>query len=298
MTCRLLYRRQTPALPSFVSILLLGISSRLSGAFFIFPLETDLVTRCSHSTVSKGASQSRRSCNITGVTLKVAIDVNGATVDLGSEKSERFTCSASLDAVHRLRADCQAVLVGKSTVLADNPSLLVRRGVPVENQVLRVVLDSHLELLRDGTLQSLQLFNDGFQTIAFHHCPDSYIDRPEALSPNVQLIKVPTTPNGNLCPSTVVKVLREQFQVYHLLVEGGPSTARSFLSASLVDRVMLVRATKVIFNKDPLPSGLTSTALLDAGLECLGSKTVDDDVWECWSSPGCPWPSGSLEAWP
>jgi riboflavin biosynthesis pyrimidine reductase len=60
------------------------------------------------------------------VTLKIAMDRNGAVDDLG-DKAERFTSPASLDAVHRLRRHCDAVLVGASTVARDDPSLTVRR---------------------------------------------------------------------------------------------------------------------------------------------------------------------------
>jgi hypothetical protein len=60
------------------------------------------------------------------VTLKIATDRNGAVDDLG-DKAERFTSPASLDAVHRLRRHCDAVLVGAATVARDDPSLTVRR---------------------------------------------------------------------------------------------------------------------------------------------------------------------------
>eukprot|EP00961_Rhodomonas_salina_P166793 2247963-Rhodomonas_salina.3 len=91
------------------------------------------------------------------VTLKIAVDSKGAVDDLGLT-AKRFTCSESLDAVHRLRRDSDAVLVGVGTVARDDPSLTVRRVTPKDGDVQpsRVVIDPYLRippnsvLLRDG----------------------------------------------------------------------------------------------------------------------------------------------------
>jgi len=101
------------------------------------------------------------------VTLKIAVDSNGGVVDLDPRTPvERFTSPASLDMVHRLRARSDAVLVGRTTVEKDNPSLLVRRGVTVSQQPRRVVLDTHLQCLNND---DYQVFTDGFPTVVYHH---------------------------------------------------------------------------------------------------------------------------------
>ena len=53
--------------------------------------------------------------------------------------------------------------------------------------------------------------------------------------------------------------------VNHLMVEGGPQTARYFLEAELVDRAIVVRAP-VAFDDEPVPSGITAATLRSAGL--------------------------------
>jgi RibD C-terminal domain len=96
------------------------------------------------------------------VTLKIALDQQGAVDDL-SEGPKRFTSEASLDAVHRLRRDSQAVIVGVETVIRDNPSLTVRR-VPLhegQQQPLRVVLDRNLRI---PEAEECQLLSDGNPT--------------------------------------------------------------------------------------------------------------------------------------
>ena len=92
-----------------------------------------------------GAVGADRPC----VTLKIALDANGAVDELADQESKRFTCGASLDLVHRLRAASDAVAVGVGTVLRDDPSLTVRRNVALPpsaegRQPLRVIFDNRL----------------------------------------------------------------------------------------------------------------------------------------------------------
>ncbi|CAN0199090.1 unnamed protein product [Phaeothamnion confervicola] len=100
------------------------------------------------------------------VTLKIALDENGA-VDDRSKESQRFTSEESLDAaVHRLRRDCQAVIVGVETIVRDNPSLTVRR-VPLlvgQEQPVRVVLD---RTLRIPDASVCKLLSDGNPTLVY-----------------------------------------------------------------------------------------------------------------------------------
>ena len=69
------------------------------------------------------------------VTVKLAVDKNGS-VDDRSQAAGRFTSEGCLDAVHQLRKECDAILVGAETIERDNPSLTVRR-VEAERQPLR-----------------------------------------------------------------------------------------------------------------------------------------------------------------
>ena len=83
----------------------------------------------------------------------------------------------------------------------------------------------------------------------------------------------------------------------HVMVEGGPATALSFLKAGLIDRVILVRATTVTF-ANPVPSGLSDEVFEGSGLERVGAYELDVDSVECWSKGGLPWPTKDPESWP
>jgi riboflavin-specific deaminase-like protein len=224
---------------------------------------------------------------IQGVTLKIALDSTGAAADLAADKSERFTCADSLDMVHRLRRESDAVLVGRNTIEVDNPSLTVRLGYAVERQPLRVILDPFLKLVSVRADQ-YTVFTDGLPTIVYHSVRDvdaSLLD----LQESVQCVY---TPDFDL--TQIVEHLRQEFGVQHLMVEGGPFTARKFLP--LLDRVIVVKAPLCF--KDPLPAGITPAKLQEAGLEYLGSASCGDDTIEYWSRRGLSWPSESLGDWP
>jgi riboflavin biosynthesis pyrimidine reductase len=297
--------------------------------------------------------------NVTGITLKIAVDsVTGGVADLAEEKSDRFTCPEALDMVHRLRRDCDAVLVGRGTVVADNPSLTVRRGVisgstksdhsneneessrRSDHHPLRVILDPGLSLLLDRFQEGrvYQIFQDGFPTVVYHCVRDvdedslnlfecvtlvqlspSEIIKPllsdynrdhgELSPPSTEeqtaTIKETTTAIvEEVVPMTSIQMSVEQvwsdlsrrFHVKHLMVEGGPTTARSFLEAGLVDRVILVQAN-VGFQK-PLLSNLSNETFLEAGLELQGTDSLGVDHVEYWTRPNTPWPSAKLNEWP
>lgn len=241
----------------------------------------------------------------TGITLKLAVDsqwgvAERADVTTGTTTSqqERFTSPTSLDMVHRLRRDSDGVLVGKTTVQTDNPSLTVRRVVIPANttttQPVRIVLDTNLSL----KTRDYAIFNDGLATIVYHadsveeNQVNEYATKQTTTCIGVPLIE------GRLSIPAIVQDLLSQRNLTHVMVEGGPSVARSFLQNNLVDRLILVQATGVTF-QDPYPSDITQEMLSQHGLQCLGRvDSGDGDVWQCWSRPGLPWPAGSIENWP
>jgi riboflavin biosynthesis pyrimidine reductase len=271
-----------------------------------------------------------------GVTLKIAVDANGgvaeqeARSDATTTKKGRFTCPEALEMVHRLRRDADAILVGKRTVMDDNPSLLVRRGGVVvvgERQPLRVILDTNLSLLRRPPQQlhhhhQYQVFTDGYPTLVYHHASSSEATAAaKDTSTTTTLVPIDTMTtsdddNGNTNNSNndgvgrrVVSIphvwhdLQVRYNVQHLMVEGGPAVARAFLHHRLVDRCLVVRATTVTFAQ-PLPSNIDDTLLLAAGLTRLGRYPLGVDEVECWSrnnnnnNDNAGWPTKVLSDWP
>lgn len=77
------------------------------------------------------------------VTLKLATSLDGRIATAAGE-SRWITGPAAREAVHRLRAGHDAVLIGVETALADDPELTVRLADFNGRQPARVVLDLSL----------------------------------------------------------------------------------------------------------------------------------------------------------
>src|SRR5947207_15997399 len=79
------------------------------------------------------------------VTLKLATSLDGRIATAAGE-SRWITGEAAREAVHRLRAEHDAVLIGAETALTDDPELTVRLPGYAGAQPARVVLDSRQRL--------------------------------------------------------------------------------------------------------------------------------------------------------
>ena len=75
------------------------------------------------------------------VILKAGMSLDGKIAG-AARRREQITGETATRAAHRLRADCDAVMVGIGTVVADDPQLTVRHCDGPFKQPLRVVIDS------------------------------------------------------------------------------------------------------------------------------------------------------------
>jgi riboflavin-specific deaminase-like protein len=229
---------------------------------------------------------------IKGVTLKIAFDSNWGVADMSNEKSERFTCPESLDMVHRLRRCSDAVLVGRTTVERDDCTLTVRRVLPRDNQQpVRVIIDPDRRL----ELESFQIAKDSLQTLIFHIHPSSKQTTCEEF-PNVTFVGLPAKNGKNLSARDICDQLAKEHDIHHVMVEGGPDTARRFLEEGVVDRAILVHAPLCF--KEPCPSNLSPSHFEEAGLELVGDDLLGVDRVEFWSRSELPWPANPLSSWP
>ncbi|MGY1721368.1 bifunctional diaminohydroxyphosphoribosylaminopyrimidine deaminase/5-amino-6-(5-phosphoribosylamino)uracil reductase RibD [Blastococcus sp. SYSU DS0552] len=147
------------------------------------------------------------------VIWKVAATLDGRVA--AADGSSRWITGPEARAeVHRLRAGCDAVVVGSGTALTDDPQLTVRDedGRDADRQPLRVVVDR-----RDRLPASARVLDDAAPTLVSR-----------AGSP--------------------AELLAELFarDVRRVLLEGGPTLAAAFLRAGLVDEAVVHLAPKLL----------------------------------------------------
>lgn len=146
-----------------------------------------------------------------------------------SGESKYINCCDGLAHLHRLRALVDAVVVGASTAVADDPGLDVRR-VEGDNPA-RVVVDP-----TGRVPASLRLFrDDGARRLAIvGH------DADVRLPPGVEVIRLRRGSEG-FAPAAIVAALYRR-GLRRLLVEGGARTVSRFIDDGALDRLHLLVA--------------------------------------------------------
>ena len=207
------------------------------------------------------------------VTLKLATTLDGRIATAAGE-SRWITGEGSLNAVHRLRTEHDAVVVGIETALADNPELTVRLAGYQGDQPARVVLDSH------------QRLSPGCKLVANAREIPTYVIATGAPNPaltkaGVRVLTVQAADQGRPDLKQVVQALSAE-GLPHLLVEGGGQVAASFLRCGLVDALEWFRAPRVIGAEGyPGVGSLAVAALAQAPhFRRLELTVLGDDVWE------------------
>ena len=209
------------------------------------------------------------------VTLKAGVSLDGriapvpGTVPTG--EPHYITSEASRAAVQRMRHASDALITGIDTVLADDPLLTDRSGLPRRRPLLRVVLDSSLRLPLDSRLV-LSVKDD---LLVFHAAADSGRERALA-SAGVRLERMePEAGSRHVSLKSVLKRLGE-LQVLSVMLEAGSRLNSAALMQQAVDKVCVFYAP-VFLGSDAVPL-LAESGRIEAAVERISWKTIGDDV--------------------
>ncbi len=164
------------------------------------------------------------------VTWKFATTLDGRSA--AADGTSRWVSSrpARVD-THRLRGQCDVMMVGAGTVAIDDPELTVRDeyDVPLPDQPLRVVVGER-DLAADK-----KIFNDRAETVQLRtRDPHKALAELHALGRR------------------------------HVFLEGGPTLAAAFLDAGLVDEVVVYVAPMLLGAGTSAVGDLGITTIADA----------------------------------
>jgi riboflavin-specific deaminase-like protein len=140
--------------------------------------------------------------------------------------------------LHRMRALCDAVVVGAETVARDDPRLTTRL-VPGENPV-RVVLDPRRRLPTGH-----RVFTDGEAPTLLVCSTGRVAARPERKGEAEVVSLASDTGNGDLDLTAVLSELHSR-GLQSVFIEGGGVTVSAFLQAGLLDRLQIAIAPVII----------------------------------------------------
>jgi len=175
------------------------------------------------------------------ITVKVAQSLDGCIAHF-SGQSKWITSKASRKRGHALRAESDAIIVGKNTVIKDSPKLTVRL-VQGENP-LRVILDTNLSINLDN---ELYINNERHNIIVFCSEKASKTRKAKTLELGGLIIRaIGLAENGKISVPEVVKVLANEFNVASILVEGGTELYSSFAENDLIDEINLFLAPIIV----------------------------------------------------
>ena len=209
------------------------------------------------------------------VILKLAISSDDKIAAHG-HKPVAITSEAAKTRVHLLRAQCDAILVGIGTVLADDPLLTCRLPGMAGRSPVRVVLDSALR-----TPMGSRLVHSARQTPLWLLASETAEAAAAARlgAAGAQMIRLAPKVGAGLDLFAVLRALSER-GITRLMVEGGSRVASSFVAAGLVDEIWLLRGPNAI-GADGIAAleALPLTAITQSpSFRVRASETLDKDV--------------------
>lgn len=187
------------------------------------------------------------------IILKWAKSKDNFIAPINQEKPFWMTSEKSKKLVHSWRAEEDAILVGRKTVVADNPSLTVRmcKG----KNPIRIIIDKNLSLDKKSNV-----FDDQAETIVFNNIKSAIIDKTTYLKTDF-----------NYLNEDILNQLYNR-SILSLIVEGGTITINSFIDKNLYDEIRVFTTDKL------LEKGINSPVLPDINL--IKTSIINNDKLE------------------
>jgi diaminohydroxyphosphoribosylaminopyrimidine deaminase/5-amino-6-(5-phosphoribosylamino)uracil reductase len=209
------------------------------------------------------------------VTLKAGVSLDGriapAPGSVPAGEPHYITSEASRAVVQQMRHAADALITGVDTVIADDPLLTDRSGLPRRRPLLRVVLDSSLRLPVESRLVRSAKDN----LLIFHTSAAS--DRARTLEElGVRLERVEAEAGSQQVSLKAVLKRLGELQVLHGMLEAGSRLNSAALAQQAVDKLCLFYAP-VFLGSAGVPL-LADAGRIDAVGERISWRTIGSDA--------------------
>ena len=229
------------------------------------------------------------------VTLKAALSVDGKLAPPPAARTPKqthwLTGPEARAEVQRLRHASDAILTGIGTVLADDPALTDRTGLPRRRPLLRVILDTNLRIPLHSQLV-LTASTDGLpnEDLLILCSPTADADKIAALEDLGVEVDPTLEENGHLSLPAVLTEIADR-AILSLLLECGSHLNGSFLTQRLVDKaVIFCSETELGNDAVPFATGIPSPFLFEQNLRRTTRTTFGSD--SCLTGYlNTPWPT-------
>ncbi len=177
------------------------------------------------------------------VTLKTGMTLDGSLVlpkSRNGHQARWITSEISRAEVQRMRHASDAIMTGIGTIIADDPLLTDRTGLPRRRALLRVILDSRLRLS-----QKSQVVRSARGDVLVFTCASLSSLRAKQLSAHGLEICRVRPRRGRPDLAAVLDELGRR-EILSVLLEAGPLLNQAALQADLVEKVRLFYAPMLV----------------------------------------------------
>ena len=159
-----------------------------------------------------------------------------------------ITSQAARAHVQELRHESDAIMVGVGTIIADDPLLTDRTGLPRRRPLLRVVLDSRLRC----PLESRLVKTAKEDVLIF--CSFAEEKKKRALEERgIRVEQMPLGSNDGRPDLSRIAARLGELEISSLLIEGGALVNWAALAARIVDKIFLYYAPKILAGVGSVP---------------------------------------------
>ncbi len=211
------------------------------------------------------------------ITAKFAQTLDGFMSQTDNE-SKWISGEESRIYVHKLRAEVDGIMVGSGTVRHDDPKLNVR--LADGEDPIRIIITSNLEIPLDSQVLTDELAKE--KTIIV--CNDETdLERIKTVkSMGVTVIVSEKLDSANALKKLMAQLYSE-YNLGHILLEGGSGLFSSFFEANLIDEIISFQAPKIIGQGLSPFSKIKPVKLTDVVRYKLHStQKSGDDVMSVW----------------